>query len=121
MLLDRLLAVVLDGDGSLPPHAAVDTPRRACVAIVLRLAPPAPAAPTSPSQQRSFDDLSALRSWYEVQPDASMPEAEVLFIRRSVNPRDRWSGQVAFPGGRSAPGEDDCSCVEREVRGFVCV
>ena len=27
-------------------------------------------------------------------------EAEILFIKRSVNPRDRWSGHVAFPGGR---------------------
>lgn len=25
---------------------------------------------------------------------------ELLFIRRSINERDTWSGQVAFPGGR---------------------
>lgn len=116
MLLDQLLAAALDGDGSLPPHAALNTPRRACVAIVLRLAPPSPSQPAAPLQQRPFDDLAALRSWYEAQPEASRPEVEVLFIRRAINPRDRWSGQVAFPGGRSAPGEDDRSCVEREVR-----
>lgn len=42
--------------------------------------------------------------------------AQVLFIRRAINPRDRWSGHVAFPGGRNALGEGDRACVEREVR-----
>lgn len=25
---------------------------------------------------------------------------ELLFVRRSINERDTWSGQVAFPGGK---------------------
>lgn len=32
---------------------------------------------------------------------------ELLFIRRAEHPRDPWSGQMAFPGGRSEPGETD--------------
>ena len=32
---------------------------------------------------------------------------ELLFIRRAEHADDPWSGQVAFPGGRSEPGEDD--------------
>src|SRR5262245_60889564 len=32
---------------------------------------------------------------------------EVLFIRRAEHPRDPWSGQMAFPGGRSEPGDPD--------------
>jgi 8-oxo-dGTP pyrophosphatase MutT (NUDIX family) len=32
---------------------------------------------------------------------------EVLFIRRSEHPQDPWSGQMAFPGGRSEPGDRD--------------
>jgi len=28
---------------------------------------------------------------------------ELLFIRRAEDPRDPWSGQVAFPGGRAEP------------------
>ena len=32
---------------------------------------------------------------------------EALFIRRAEHPRDPWSGQVAFPGGRSEPGDAD--------------
>lgn len=32
---------------------------------------------------------------------------ELLFIRRAEDPRDPWSGQMAFPGGRSEPGDAD--------------
>jgi 8-oxo-dGTP pyrophosphatase MutT (NUDIX family) len=32
---------------------------------------------------------------------------DVLFIRRADDPRDPWSGQMAFPGGRSEPGDGD--------------
>lgn len=28
---------------------------------------------------------------------------ELLFIRRAEDPRDPWSGQIAFPGGRAEP------------------
>lgn len=33
--------------------------------------------------------------------------AEVLLIRRAENPRDPWSGQMAFPGGRHEPRDSD--------------
>jgi len=32
---------------------------------------------------------------------------EVLLIRRARRRNDRWSGQVAFPGGREGPGDGD--------------
>ena len=32
---------------------------------------------------------------------------ELLFIHRAEHPADPWSGQMAFPGGRSEPGERD--------------
>ncbi|MGE0455612.1 MAG: CoA pyrophosphatase [Vicinamibacteria bacterium] len=32
---------------------------------------------------------------------------DVLFIRRAEHPADPWSGQMAFPGGRSEPGDTD--------------
>lgn len=75
LLLDRLLAVALadgGGGGSLPPHLALDTPRRACVAIVLRV--PAAAGATAAPQ---FEDLAALRRWLEAQPAPDRPDAEV--------------------------------------------
>jgi len=33
--------------------------------------------------------------------------AEVLLIRRASHPRDPWSGQMAFPGGRHDPTDPD--------------
>jgi 8-oxo-dGTP pyrophosphatase MutT (NUDIX family) len=32
---------------------------------------------------------------------------ELLFIRRAEDPDDRWSGHMAFPGGRQEPGDPD--------------
>lgn len=39
---------------------------------------------------------------------------EVLFIRRAENPRDPWSGHMAFPGGREEP--TDADLLETAVR-----
>lgn len=58
---------------------------------------------------------------------------EALFIKRAVQERDRWSGQVAFPGGRWSPSDvDDCATAVRETweetglvlereHGFLCL
>lgn len=45
-------------------------------------------------------------------------DSELLFIRRSENPRDPWSGHMAFPGGRAEPFEagDTRLTAERETR-----
>ncbi|KAJ3267395.1 hypothetical protein HK104_005939, partial [Borealophlyctis nickersoniae] len=54
-------------------------------------------------------------------------DPEVLFVRRAVNDRDRWSGHVwffelceaeegmAFPGGKAEPGETDAEAAARET------
>ena len=34
-------------------------------------------------------------------------EPAFLLVRRSRSPRDPWSGQMALPGGRRDPGDDD--------------
>jgi 8-oxo-dGTP pyrophosphatase MutT (NUDIX family) len=38
---------------------------------------------------------------------------EILFIRRAEDPRDPWSGQMAFPGGRAEPGDQDLRATAR--------
>ncbi len=46
-----------------------------------------------------------------------LSQLEVAYIRRSVTTGDRWSGQVAFPGGKQeATDADDLATAAREVK-----
>ena len=44
----------------------------------------------------------------------SGPQLELLFIKRALNPSDRWSGQIAFPGGKRH--EEDASLLAACLR-----
>ncbi|OQS07207.1 hypothetical protein THRCLA_00790 [Thraustotheca clavata] len=46
---------------------------------------------------------------------SSDAKLQLLFIRRCVNPRDTWSGQIAFPGGRTQAHETDIDSARRET------
>jgi|ECHnycMinimDraft_1075156.scaffolds.fasta_scaffold00027_6 mutator protein MutT len=57
----------------------------------------------------------------EIAFDASVgiiikDNCETLLIKRRENPNDKWSGQVAFPGGRRKEGELPIDTAIREVR-----
>lgn len=114
MLLDRLLAQSSSppSSSSFPPHVPLPAKSRAAVAMVLRVAPAADAA----AHVAFPHDRDGFAAWYQAFPESARPDVEVLFIRRAHNPKDRWSGQVAFPGGRHAPEEGDLDCAVREVR-----
>lgn len=60
------------------------------------LASRAPHTVTDPSRQ-----LAAVAVVFAPDPDS------VLLIRRAQREGDRWSGQMAFPGGRWSPGDPD--------------
>lgn len=46
----------------------------------------------------------------------SIENLEVGFIQRAIQPNDRWSGQIAFPGGRREPQDiNDIATAQRET------
>ena len=49
------------------------------------------------------------------------PRIELLLIRRAVNARDPWSGDVALPGGKVEAGETDLEAAIRECKEEVLV
>ncbi|TMW67489.1 hypothetical protein Poli38472_011109 [Pythium oligandrum] len=55
--------------------------------------------------------VAAVFRWKEQQQQT----LEVLFIRRSFNERDTWSGQVAFPGGKRQKKAVETDSVEWET------
>ncbi len=48
---------------------------------------------------------------------AGTQDAEILYIERAAHPRDPWSGNIAFPGGRIDPTDGGIrQAAERETR-----
>lgn len=48
-------------------------------------------------------------------------ELEVLFIQRSADDNDPWSGHIAFPGGKLEEGESVCQAASRETMEEICI
>jgi 8-oxo-dGTP pyrophosphatase MutT (NUDIX family) len=57
----------------------------------------------------------AYDSTYWAKMQILVSGSEVFYILRSTNLRDRWSGQVGFPGGRKKPVESDLQAAARET------
>ncbi|KAI9597680.1 NUDIX hydrolase domain-like protein, partial [Syncephalis fuscata] len=91
--------------------------KRASVAAILRVVPTIPIDDipiqelSSPSSANNTD----LTTFFNL-PWVKSGKAELLFIRRTSNPQDPWSGQIAFPGGKRESGETDREAAERETR-----
>ncbi|KAI8910091.1 NUDIX hydrolase domain-like protein [Entophlyctis helioformis] len=103
----RSLSDVLQGR---PPFKLANTAecsKRASVAAVLRLRP-------RQESQGFTAPVASVRDLLKA-PWAQDAVLEVFYIRRAINPRDRWSGHVAFPGGSNEVGETDKEAAERET------
>jgi 8-oxo-dGTP pyrophosphatase MutT (NUDIX family) len=91
---------------------AVPRTRSAAVTIIIRF-----------SKAGKTVDLNMLKSENGLIEDESLIEtvlgedavAEMLFIKRSMNPNDRWSGHVALPGGRQEENEALVETAKREA------
>jgi 8-oxo-dGTP pyrophosphatase MutT (NUDIX family) len=62
----------------------------------------------------------SLRGWQAATALVVAPgdeQLEIAFILRTERPGDRWSGQMALPGGKRDPGDDDLAATAvRETR-----
>ncbi|MDA4111731.1 MAG: CoA pyrophosphatase [Thaumarchaeota archaeon] len=63
----------------------------------------------------TFDSANHAAVCMILRPSDSKGSAELLLMKRAVTERDPWSGQMAFPGGRSRPNESIVETVRREV------
>jgi 8-oxo-dGTP pyrophosphatase MutT (NUDIX family) len=89
------------------PTVVTNAPKRSAIAIVLRI------VDNPPDFYRHDGDFLSAPASLNSSPNST----EVLYIKRSANPHDPWSGNVAFPGGRRDPKDaDDLATAVRETR-----
>lgn len=106
-----------------------ETPKRASVALILRIQPSyahwpafsdkqipsytphasAPRRRSSASSSKHFNFEDILNTFFE-QDWVKHGTPEVLFIKRAARKGDKWNGHVALPGGKRDP-EDDSDAV----------
>lgn len=80
-------------------------PKRGSVAVILKI----------PNFTSSSTTTSSILN--DLVNCPNVDEAEVLFILRAASERDRWSAQIAVPGGRRDPADaDDQEAAVREAK-----
>ncbi|KAI9287268.1 hypothetical protein BC943DRAFT_266123, partial [Umbelopsis sp. AD052] len=85
--------------------------RRACVSIIIRWK----------GHEHNYKDKEAMAtSWRQFldKPWVKNNKSggpELLFMQRATRTGDRWSGHVAFPGGKNEKDETDIETVVRET------
>ena len=80
-----------------------------CLPPLLRQTTVPPRTPTPPGGRRA-----AIAACFRINARGT---ASILFIRRAINPRDPWSGNVALPGGKQeADDADDEATAMRETQ-----
>ncbi|KXS18498.1 hypothetical protein M427DRAFT_53875 [Gonapodya prolifera JEL478] len=95
---------------SFPVTRHLNTSRRAAVACILRVAPD-----DADLASAKGPDSPTLSSFLRL-PWVPCGTLEVVYCKRTVRRGDRWSGHVAWPGGKVNKGETDREGAERETR-----
>jgi len=129
-LISNLKDVLLELHGDPYPEVACppNVPRRASVALILRIQPsydhwpalpahlPQNSHPRSPQQRRRSSVASnssyklsfkAILDTFFEQDWVKHGDPELLFIKRAPRIGDKWNGHVALPGGKRDPEDAD--------------
>lgn len=99
----------------LPSPANV--PKRASVALILRVNPSYTRWPDRivATSSDEYDTVERLEQFFS-KDWVKEGTLEALFIKRAARRGDRWTGHIAFPGGRRDPeDEDDIAAAMRET------
>ncbi|KAF2878182.1 hypothetical protein BDV95DRAFT_556871 [Massariosphaeria phaeospora] len=134
-LVAHLQRVLLDLHANPYPDVAnpPSTPKRAAVAVILRIQPNYAWPPPAAQRRRSSDAAASPSASPSPHAPHELPfdeaidtffaqdwvqhgDPEVLFIKRATREGDKWNGHVALPGGKRDPeDEDDQSTAVREA------
>ncbi|CAN9363710.1 unnamed protein product [Alternaria alternata] len=130
-LASHLQSVLLELNANPYPDVACppNLPKRASVALILRIQPsyshwpdsddsplPARRRRSSVAQPNAEFDFEASLSNFFSQEWVKHGDPELLFIKRATRVGDKWNGHVALPGGKRDPeDEDDQAAAAREA------
>ncbi|RHZ60972.1 hypothetical protein Glove_350g46 [Diversispora epigaea] len=126
-VLNRL-RIALSNLEKIPAHKLPSPPhqkRRASVAIIIRIRPLSKSHyhyneetnidNSDEELSSSENDIISIDDFWTL-PWVNDGIPEILYIRRALREGDRWSGQMAFPGGKQDPEDvDDLDTAERET------
>ena len=109
----KLLAGLLNLPGA--PARRIESTKRAAVNLVWNVVDgrPAAGAPDGRRAAGAPDALARLRA--RAADGRALPPVELLLVQRAFNAADRWSGDVALPGGRVDGGETARAAAVREA------
>jgi 8-oxo-dGTP pyrophosphatase MutT (NUDIX family) len=95
------------------PYPTVESPpdvtKRASVALILRIQPHYshwPSVSELSDEERSSSPVDRIDAFFG-QNWVKHGDPEILFIKRAANKNDKWTGHIAFPGGRRDPEDKD--------------
>ncbi|KAG9302231.1 hypothetical protein G9A89_008721 [Geosiphon pyriformis] len=115
------LRIALSNLSKIPPtkiKSPASQPRRASVSIIIRIRPNLTTTSADDSIQAINEEdplIIDLDQFWDLNW-VNQGKPEIFYIKRALRDGDRWSGQMAFPGGKRDPEDvDDLDTAERET------